>query len=65
MKVGQNIMLAPGLVKQQDKASAEAKARQLLDRVGLAEKFQSRELIEFLNWLEETLRFLSFLPVTG
>jgi len=42
LKVGQNIMLAPGLVKQQDKASAEAKARQLLDRVGLAEKFDAR-----------------------
>lgn len=41
LKVGQNIMLAPGLVKQQDKASAEAKARQLLDRVGLAEKFDA------------------------
>lgn len=41
LKVGQNIMLAPGLVKQQDKASAESKARQLLDRVGLAEKFDA------------------------
>lgn len=41
LKVGQNIMLAPGLVKQQDKASAEAKARQLLDRVGLAEKYDA------------------------
>ena len=41
LKVGQNIMLAPGLVKQQVKASAEAKARQLLDRVGLAEKFDA------------------------
>ncbi len=41
LKVGQNIMLAPGLVKQQDKTSAESKARQLLDRVGLAEKFDA------------------------
>ena len=41
LKVGQNIMLAPGLVKQQDKASAESKARQLLDRVGLSEKFDA------------------------
>lgn len=41
LKVGQNIMLAPGLVKQQDKASAEAQARQLLSRVGLAEKFNA------------------------
>ena len=41
LKVGQNIMLAPGLVKQQDKTSAESKARQLLDRVGLSEKFDA------------------------
>jgi polar amino acid transport system ATP-binding protein len=41
LKVGQNIMLAPGLVKQQDKTSAESTARQLLDRVGLAEKFDA------------------------
>lgn len=41
LKVGQNIMLAPGLVKQQNKSSAEAQARQLLDRVGLAEKFDA------------------------
>jgi polar amino acid transport system ATP-binding protein len=41
LKVGQNVMLAPGLVKQQDKTSAEAKARQLLSRVGLAEKFDA------------------------
>lgn len=41
LKVGQNIMLAPGLVKQQEKSVAESKARQLLDRVGLAEKFDA------------------------
>lgn len=41
LKVGQNIMLAPGLVKKQDKASAEEQARQLLSRVGLAEKFDA------------------------
>ena len=41
LNVGQNIMLAPGLVKQQNKTSAEAKARQLLERVGLAEKFDA------------------------
>jgi polar amino acid transport system ATP-binding protein len=34
-------MLAPGLVKKTDKASGEAHARKLLERVGLAEKFDA------------------------
>jgi polar amino acid transport system ATP-binding protein len=41
LKVGENIMLAPGLVKQKDKAATEIQARKLLDRVGLAEKFEA------------------------
>jgi polar amino acid transport system ATP-binding protein len=34
-------MLAPTLVKRTDRAAAEAEARQLLERVGLAEKFNA------------------------
>jgi polar amino acid transport system ATP-binding protein len=41
LSVGRNIMLAPGLVKKTDKASGEAHARKLLERVGLAEKFDA------------------------
>ncbi|MEO0003132.1 MAG: hypothetical protein RLZZ22_824, partial [Pseudomonadota bacterium] len=41
LTVGRNIMLAPGLVKKQDAAANEARARQLLERVGLAEKFEA------------------------
>jgi polar amino acid transport system ATP-binding protein len=41
LSVGKNIMLAPGLVKKKDKASGEAYARKLLERVGLAEKFDA------------------------
>jgi polar amino acid transport system ATP-binding protein len=41
LTVGKNIMLAPGLVKRKDAAANEAQARQLLDRVGLAEKFEA------------------------
>ncbi|MBT9459666.1 MAG: amino acid ABC transporter ATP-binding protein [Burkholderiaceae bacterium] len=41
LTVGRNIMLAPSLVKKKDAASAEAHARQLLERVGLAEKFDA------------------------
>lgn len=41
LTVGKNIMLAPGLVKKKDAAANEAQARQLLDRVGLAEKFEA------------------------
>ena len=41
LSVGKNVMLAPGLVKKTDSAAGEAKARQLLDRVGLGEKFDA------------------------
>ena len=41
LSVGKNVMLAPTLVKQTDATAAEALARQLLDRVGLAEKFDA------------------------
>jgi polar amino acid transport system ATP-binding protein len=42
LSVGRNIMLAPSLVKKRDAAAAEAQARKLLERVGLAEKFDAR-----------------------
>jgi polar amino acid transport system ATP-binding protein len=42
LSVGRNIMLAPGLVKKTARAETEAEARRLLDRVGLAEKFDAR-----------------------
>lgn len=41
LTVGQNIMLAPGLVKKLDKAANLALAQRLLARVGLAEKFDA------------------------
>lgn len=41
LRVGENIMLAPGLVKQKDKSSAKLDAIQLLERVGLVEKFDA------------------------
>jgi polar amino acid transport system ATP-binding protein len=41
LSVGKNIMLAPSLVKKKDAKSAEAHARQLLERVGLSEKFDA------------------------
>ena len=41
LTVGKNIMLAPKLVKKKDPAANEALARKLLDRVGLAEKFDA------------------------
>ena len=41
LTVGKNIMLAPSLVKAKDTASGEAHARVLLERVGLAEKFDA------------------------
>jgi polar amino acid transport system ATP-binding protein len=41
LTVGKNIMLAPGLVKGAAAAGNEAHARQLLERVGLAEKFDA------------------------
>jgi polar amino acid transport system ATP-binding protein len=39
LDVGRNVMLAPGLVKGLKGAAAEQRARTLLERVGLAEKF--------------------------
>ena len=39
--VGKNIMLAPRLVKQQGSQTGEAQTRKLLERVGLAEKFDA------------------------
>ena len=41
LSVGRNVMLAPTLVKQRDKASAATAARTLLQRVGLADKFDA------------------------
>jgi len=41
LTVGKNVMLAPTLVKKKDAAAAAAQARQLLERVGLAEKFDA------------------------
>ena len=41
LSVGRNVMLAPALVKGQDRATSEPLARQLLARVGLAEKFDA------------------------
>jgi polar amino acid transport system ATP-binding protein len=41
LSVGKNVMLAPGLVKKTDTTAGEAKARQLLERVGLSEKFDA------------------------
>ncbi len=41
LTVGENIMLAPSLVKKKDRASAADHARQLLERVGLTEKFDA------------------------
>ena len=41
LSVGKNVMLAPGLVKKTDKTTGEQRARQLLARVGLGEKFDA------------------------
>jgi polar amino acid transport system ATP-binding protein len=41
LSVGRNIMLAPGLVRKKDAASATADAVRLLERVGLSEKFDA------------------------
>ncbi len=41
LSVGRNVMLAPGLVKKTDKTTGEQRARQLLARVGLGEKFDA------------------------
>ncbi|MBK1711426.1 amino acid ABC transporter ATP-binding protein [Rubrivivax gelatinosus] len=39
LNVGRNVMLAPGLVKKDSGPALEARARQLLERVGLGDKF--------------------------
>ena len=41
LTVGRNVMLAPTLVKKKDRKEAETQARALLERVGLAEKFDA------------------------
>ncbi len=41
LSVGKNIMLAPSLVKKRDAALGQAMARKLLERVGLAEKYDA------------------------
>ncbi len=41
LSVGRNVMLAPGLVKGERPAEGEARARALLQRVGLADKFDA------------------------
>ena len=41
LTVGKNVMLAPALVKKKDAAAGAEQARQLLARVGLAEKFDA------------------------
>jgi polar amino acid transport system ATP-binding protein len=41
LSVGRNVMLAPTLVRKKDRKEAEAQARALLERVGLAEKFDA------------------------
>jgi polar amino acid transport system ATP-binding protein len=41
LSVGRNIMLAPTLVKKKDTAAAIVLAKKLLERVGLAEKFDA------------------------
>ena len=41
LSVGRNVMLAPTLVKKRDGAAANAQAKVLLERVGLAEKFDA------------------------
>ncbi|WP_137169003.1 amino acid ABC transporter ATP-binding protein [Marinomonas sp. FW-1] len=41
MTVGENVMLAPTIVLKKSKAEAEATARAMLEKVGLADKFDS------------------------
>ena len=41
LSVGRNVMLAPTLVKKRSSAEAASQARKLLERVGLAEKFEA------------------------
>ncbi|MBL8346267.1 MAG: amino acid ABC transporter ATP-binding protein [Rubrivivax sp.] len=42
LSVGRNVMLAPTLVKQRDREASAGQARRLLERVGLADKFDAR-----------------------
>jgi len=41
LSVGRNVMLAPTLVKATDRPAAEQQAKKLLERVGLADKFDA------------------------
>ena len=41
LTVGENVMLAPQVVKKTSRAEAEKTARQMLERVGLSEKFDA------------------------
>ena len=41
LSVGKNVMLAPGLVKKTDPTTGASRARALLERVGLGEKFEA------------------------
>jgi polar amino acid transport system ATP-binding protein len=41
LNAGRNVMLAPGLVKQTPNAELQTRARALLERVGLADKFDA------------------------
>ena len=41
LSAGRNVMLAPTLVKQREQTQAQLQARQLLERVGLGEKFDA------------------------
>ncbi|AEX24282.1 MULTISPECIES: amino acid ABC transporter ATP-binding protein [Vibrio] len=41
MTVGENVMLAPKLVLKKDAKACEAQARELLEKVGLADKFDA------------------------
>jgi polar amino acid transport system ATP-binding protein len=41
LTVGRNVMLAPSLVKKRAQADGETRARRLLERVGLADKFDA------------------------
>ena len=41
LSVGRNVMLAPSLVKKKNQAACEQQAKKLLERVGLAEKFDA------------------------
>ncbi|HEX6706586.1 MAG TPA: amino acid ABC transporter ATP-binding protein [Albitalea sp.] len=42
LSVGRNVMLAPTLVRKRSASEAAERARQLLERVGLADKFDAR-----------------------